>query len=1273
MRSSSSRSLNARRGRLCRTALAALVAVTASIWAMFFWTTGASAQVLMGEFVTGGDGTLGSGDPQWVGISSDTGTYQPQHDNRNIQNTTENPQAVDPDVSEYINSVFIIDTANMKINTEEVEFQFDGGDATGDTWNHIIKDATHDIDKNCNDIPSGGINFQRAIGVHASAGITFNLEPIRDVHGADAVKFFSSYAGMDRCGGVINLYAIVSDGEEILGSVKVGPLNANQGEFMQIEIPDEAEYLTLACGGANGSIGCAHGVFADPLISGAAAQLPQRSSSNPGDPATCPPTSEGPISVTISQEGGGAQEITVTETATGPFGVDDVSAPGATIEANAPDGISDDLTYINGWLLLGPFEQPFGAAPPPEEMQKDYLTDGFDLIETQIDPVAGDQVETDFNGAAASTGLIGLGDINPDGVPTWSEWVDNDSTIDFNNYYGGNMDNCMMYAVTYIAVGGEPITADIVLSSDDAVQVLFGEAGDEAAEIHLNSVARGLGGPCATPDRAALPQMAADTVYKIILKIFEGGGGHGFRARLIDSASSEVITDGISISLDPEEVPYTFAPNGVTITWEGVTRDTLADPGLSYEINIDGGVVNFQGDVAGASTLGVGVHNLVPAPTNFGPFADPDFPNAHAIGQPCPGTEISSGGAGEITITAGGVDIWGTADQFMFASDEKTGDFSARVRIAERIMGNNVWAKHGIMARANCSAGSPGVWMTDQQNAAEGEFSPNPPALQWRATQDGNAAWPGAQLPAGLHSNELRLDRCGNDFYGYALDELGDLAGTPGEWVQVFSYHWVDCPDTLHLGLCVTSHDGCNLVTVTFEDWEVLDNCPGPVQGLSCTQNADLGLDLTWTNPSGANPAVEISVQVNGVEIATVPGDATSTTIPVDEFPDGAISTIILVNSSGLPSAECSYPPALSAEGFVKEWLLIGPFSQPSGFGWGAAPNVNNIRLDFITDGVTTQEDVEPRDGDQINTDFGGAASSTGLQASPAGATINPDGVPTWNLHVDADDTINFNDYYGGDVNQNVMYAVVYIAVEEEMNVDIGVASDDAVQILLDGQEVWINSAARGFGGANTVQDTVCGDPLGGGFCTNADPVDALTPLEAGTHTILVKIFEGGGGHGFRLRFQDPTTGGPVLSGIRYCTDPDLCGVDITPDEICDNGEDDDGDTLVDCDDPDCENDLEACPLPGGFRRGDADDNGVVQLTDAIRILAFLFQGGPPPTCDDAADGDDNGVVQLTDAIRILAFLFQGGPEPPAPGSTGDCGPDPTDDELGCESYTNCE
>ena len=90
------------------------------------------------------------------------------------------------------------------------------------------------------------------------------------------------------------------------------------------------------------------------------------------------------------------------------------------------------------------------------------------------------------------------------------------------------------------------------------------------------------------------------------------------------------------------------------------------------------------------------------------------------------------------------------------------------------------------------------------------------------------------------------------------------------------------------------------------------------------------------------------------------------------------------------------------------------------------------------------------------------------------------------------------------------------------------------------------------------------------------------------------------------------------------------------------------------------------------LRRGDADDNGTVQLTDAVRILDFLFAGAAEPPCLETADADDSGAVQVTDAVRILTFLFAGGVEIPPPGPEA-CGTDPADSpHLGCDSYKSC-
>jgi len=98
----------------------------------------------------------------------------------------------------------------------------------------------------------------------------------------------------------------------------------------------------------------------------------------------------------------------------------------------------------------------------------------------------------------------------------------------------------------------------------------------------------------------------------------------------------------------------------------------------------------------------------------------------------------------------------------------------------------------------------------------------------------------------------------------------------------------------------------------------------------------------------------------------------------------------------------------------------------------------------------------------------------------------------------------------------------------------------------------------------------------------------------------------------------------------------------------------------------------EACATPmspqNGFRRGDADSSRVLDLTDPITVLNFQFQGGPVPSCLDAADVDDTGTLDLTDAVYSLNFQFLAGPPPPEPGPDV-CGPDPTPDvgaDLGC-------
>lgn len=95
---------------------------------------------------------------------------------------------------------------------------------------------------------------------------------------------------------------------------------------------------------------------------------------------------------------------------------------------------------------------------------------------------------------------------------------------------------------------------------------------------------------------------------------------------------------------------------------------------------------------------------------------------------------------------------------------------------------------------------------------------------------------------------------------------------------------------------------------------------------------------------------------------------------------------------------------------------------------------------------------------------------------------------------------------------------------------------------------------------------------------------------------------------------------------------------------------------------------IEDLDAEGDFRRGDCDADSVLNITDAVFLLEYLFRGGGSPRCQDACDANDDGKPDITDAIFVLNHLFLGGDAPPAPGAS--CGPDPTADSTSCDHST---
>lgn len=89
--------------------------------------------------------------------------------------------------------------------------------------------------------------------------------------------------------------------------------------------------------------------------------------------------------------------------------------------------------------------------------------------------------------------------------------------------------------------------------------------------------------------------------------------------------------------------------------------------------------------------------------------------------------------------------------------------------------------------------------------------------------------------------------------------------------------------------------------------------------------------------------------------------------------------------------------------------------------------------------------------------------------------------------------------------------------------------------------------------------------------------------------------------------------------------------------------------------------------LPYGspyFLRGDANTDGLVDQSDAIYTLGYLYLGSEQPKCLDAADCNDDGEIDVSDPIVSLTTVFLGNATIPSPYPSADR--DSTDDILGC-------
>jgi glucose/arabinose dehydrogenase/regulation of enolase protein 1 (concanavalin A-like superfamily) len=155
----------------------------------------------------------------------------------------------------------------------------------------------------------------------------------------------------------------------------------------------------------------------------------------------------------------------------------------------------------------------------------------------------------------------------------------------------------------------------------------------------------------------------------------------------------------------------------------------------------------------------------------------------------------SSYAGGVFTVKGGGNDIWGSADQFQFVHQSLTGDGEIVAHVTGQTS-TDPWAKAGVMIKQSTAAGAPYALLAVTPGNG----------VNFQSNFNSSAAGP-------TGATWLKLTRTGST--------VSSFASVDGQtWTQVGSATVALGPDA-QIGLFVTSHNGAQLSTATFDNVSV--------------------------------------------------------------------------------------------------------------------------------------------------------------------------------------------------------------------------------------------------------------------------------------------------------------------------------------------------------------------------------------------------------------------------------------------------------------------
>jgi hypothetical protein len=326
------------------------------------------------------------------------------------------------------------------------------------------------------------------------------------------------------------------------------------------------------------------------------------------------------------------------------------------------------------------------------------------------------------------------------------------------------------------------------------------------------------------------------------LALVSSGKGSAFQRR---TASGGVSTNTLGPSVAPPRwVRAIRLGTRVTAftstdgqTWSRIGSDTIALGSVAYV-----GLAATSHNASALTTVGLSNVTVVR-------LGVPTSQAAADIGAPTiPGTVSSSGGT--YTVSAAGLDIWNTADQFHYIYQQITGDVDVSVRLRS-VSAAHAWSKSGVMIRESLSAGSRHAFAL--LSATRG--------YAFHRRIDPNGFTDGGTGVTGPAPGWVRLVRTGN-----TIEAFRSTGGV--NWISL-GVDVVPMATTVYVGIATTSHNTAATTRAVLESFKITSSTPpasntvptvsltAPASGATFAAPASVPLTATAADSDGSIARVE--------------------------------------------------------------------------------------------------------------------------------------------------------------------------------------------------------------------------------------------------------------------------------------------------------------------------------------------------------------------------------------------------------------------------------